>query len=202
MTKKLQIVRSNWWTTPREVKCPDLIGRYYIIRKKKKKLYFTLHVAQRHMLSYQSSWSTALLTPPKMPAAGVNPAFVSFRNVVEELLERDQTVQPQKRKKKQSMEIRATDSKAVTRLHSTLSTTEKSRSGHRNPRLDHLGEKYEETSSGHRKIESGGVNSSSSQRNIDHPQAISVDFLSLDSRSLSLPLSQALCVFAAMSHFK
>ncbi|EOY11684.1 Uncharacterized protein TCM_026785 [Theobroma cacao] len=99
-----------------------------------------------------------------------------------------QTVQPQKRKKKQSMETKATDSNAVIRPQTTSSTTEKLKllsSGH--PKNHHLGTNIEEeTNCGHRRIDDrNDTSSEATRRNADvaHLPAIfisvSVSFFSM-----------------------
>lgn len=80
-------------------------------------------------------------------------------------------LQPQKMKKKQSMETRARDSNAVTKLQSTLSTTENSTSGHRENTAQ-LGARLEKSKSGHRKTDGDDglaqtQKSNPSRRNID-----------------------------------
>ncbi|KAJ8636268.1 hypothetical protein MRB53_010535 [Persea americana] len=55
-------------------------------------------------------------------------------------------------KKKQSMDTKATDSKAVTKLQRTLSTTENSTSGHRE-NMAQLGVRTDKSRWGHRKMD-------------------------------------------------
>ncbi|CAK9158469.1 unnamed protein product, partial [Ilex paraguariensis] len=109
---------------------------------------------------------------------------------------RDQRVQPQKTKKKQRKETRATDSNAVTRDHNTLSTIEKSRSGNHslrfrgshlgvNPdrlRFDHveargdqLGVMYEAKNLGHRNNDVGSEKLTSIHRKADEDDHLHPD---------------------------
>ncbi|PON69639.1 hypothetical protein PanWU01x14_087620 [Parasponia andersonii] len=107
----------------------------------------------------------------------------------------DQRVQPQKRKKKQSMEAKATDSNAMTTLQTTSSTIDRlsdsqpRRSHCRSqlelppPRRSHLGDKYDATESGHRQI-------ADRKSDVDHHHR--------DILSLSLSLSKFLCLFGVL----
>ena len=102
-------------------------------------------------------------------------------------------VQPQKTKKKQSIETKATDSTAVMRDHTTSSTIEEWRrfcgaqlgENTELPKLwGQIGVKYEERSLGQREIETGGEKLRSSHRKADD------DHLDADiSLTISLSLS-------------
>ncbi|MBA0629232.1 hypothetical protein Godav_023822 [Gossypium davidsonii] len=72
----------------------------------------------------------------------------------------DMCVHPQNIKKKHSIEIKAKDSKTVTKVHSTSSTMEIS--SHLQPPV-----KYDKLKSGHRKIDVGRVNWKASRRKTD-----------------------------------
>ncbi|KAF1861203.1 hypothetical protein Lal_00000622 [Lupinus albus] len=78
-------------------------------------------------------------------------------------------VQPQNKKKKQSIETRATDSNAVTILHTNSSITETLMSPDHlnNLRGDHLGVMYDATIPGHRVMEEPPENSNINHRNAD-----------------------------------
>ncbi|CAL0320932.1 unnamed protein product [Lupinus luteus] len=87
-----------------------------------------------------------------------------------------QIVQPQNKKKKQSIETRATDSNAVTTLHTNSSTMETLMSPDHlnNLRGDHLGVMYDATIPGHRVIDEPPDNSNINHRNVDAIRLYSV----------------------------
>lgn len=100
-------------------------------------------------------------------------------------------VQPQNKKKKQSMETRATDSNAVTTPHTNSSTMETlMRPDHLiNLRGDHLGVTYDATIAGHRITDDRSDNSNINQRNAD-----AIDY----SVKINLPFSQLSAVYSIL----
>ncbi|KAK8487028.1 hypothetical protein V6N13_022829 [Hibiscus sabdariffa] len=74
----------------------------------------------------------------------------------------NQSVHPQKTKKKQSIESKAKDSKTVTKVHKMSSTKENSCHLKLQPPV-----KYDKFKSGHRKTDVGRVNSKASRRKAD-----------------------------------
>jgi hypothetical protein len=84
-------------------------------------------------------------------------------------------VQPQKRKKKHSMETKATDSNAEISAHATSSTIHEKLMS--KPRVAHLGARYEETKLGHLETDdrpSEITHSRSNHRNADVAHDISL----------------------------
>lgn len=82
---------------------------------------------------------------------------------------KNQMVQPQKTRKKQSIETKTKDSNTVIKVHRTSSTICTS-NHHRKVSVLHPVEKEKKSKSGHRKIEDPTEKSKSSHRNADEDQ--------------------------------